>query len=73
MIRVTKVFPAWLGILAVGGTVLAVLQSVLLVAPQDDDGVLGLLGIAFVLVLLVWTAGASITLVRRVESIQRGR
>jgi hypothetical protein len=53
--------------------VLAVLQSVLLVAPQDDEGVLGLLGIAFVVVLVVWTAGASITLVRRVESIQRGR
>jgi hypothetical protein len=73
VIRVTKVFPAWLGVLAVGGTVLAVLQSVLLVAPQNDDGVLGLLGIAFVVVLLVWTAGASITLVRRVESIERAR
>jgi hypothetical protein len=73
VIRVTKVFPEWLALLAVGGTVLAVLQSVLLVAPQDDDGVLGLLGIAFVIVLLVWTAGASITLVRRVESIEHGR
>ena len=73
VIRITKVFPAWLAVLAVGGTVLAVLQSVLLVAPQDDDGVLGLLGIAFVVVLLVWTAGASITLVRRVESIERAR
>ncbi|MEA2244201.1 MAG: hypothetical protein QOD24_3757 [Solirubrobacteraceae bacterium] len=73
VIRVTKVFPEWLALLAVGGTVLAVLQSVVLVAPQDDDGVLGLLGIAFVIVLLVWTAGASITLVRRVESIEHGR
>jgi hypothetical protein len=73
LIRVTKVFPAWLALLAVAGTVLAVLQSVLLVAPQDDDGALGLLGIAFLVVLLVWTAGASITLVRRVESIERGR
>jgi hypothetical protein len=73
VIRVTQVLPQWLGVLAVAGTVLAVLQSVLLVAPQDDEGVLGLLGIAFVVVLLVWTAGASITLVRRVESIQRGR
>jgi hypothetical protein len=35
--------------------------------------VLGLLGIAFVVVLLVWTAAASITLVRRVESIERAR
>jgi hypothetical protein len=73
MIRVTKVFPQWLGILAVAGTVLAVLQSVLLVAPQDDDGALGLLGIGFVVVLIAWTLCASITLVRRVESIQRGR
>jgi hypothetical protein len=73
MIRVTEVFPQWLGILAVAGTVLAVLQSVLLVAPQDDDGALGLLGIGFVVVLIAWTLGASITLVRRVESIQRGR
>jgi hypothetical protein len=73
VIRVTKVLPEWLAVVAVGGTVLAILQSVLLVAPQDDDGVLGLLGIAFVVVLLVWTAGASITLVRRVESIQSAR
>jgi hypothetical protein len=73
MIRATNVFPAWLGLVAVGGTVLAVLQSVLLVAPQDDDGLLGLLGIAFMVVLLVWTLGASITLVRRVESIERAR
>jgi hypothetical protein len=73
VIRVTKVLPEWLGFLAVAGTVLSVLQSVLLLAPQDDDGVLGLLGVAFVVVLVVWTLGASITLVRRVDAIERGR
>jgi hypothetical protein len=66
VIRVTKVFPDWLGLLALAGTALGVVQSVLLLAPQDDDGVLGLLGIVFVVVLMLWVLAASITLVRRV-------
>jgi hypothetical protein len=72
VIRVTKVLPDWLGLLAFLGTILGVLQGVLLLAPQDDDGVLGLLGFAFTIVLMIWTLGASITLARRVEAIQRG-
>jgi uncharacterized protein DUF4386 len=71
VIRVTKVFPDWLAVLALVGTVLGVVQSALLLAPQDDDGVLGLLGIVFAIVLMIWVLAASITLVRRVEAIQR--
>jgi hypothetical protein len=73
VIRVTKVFPEWLGFLAVTTAVLGVLQSVIFLAPQDDDGPLGLVGVAFLVLFLVWTMGASITLARRVEAIQRGR
>jgi hypothetical protein len=65
VIRVTKVLPDWLAFVALVGTVLGVVQSVLLLAPQDDGGVLGLLGLAFVVVLMVWVLAASITLARR--------
>jgi hypothetical protein len=70
IIRVTKVLPAWIGVVALIGTVLGVLQSVLLLAPQDDDGVLGLLGIAYIVVLMVWVLAASVTIARRVETMQ---
>jgi hypothetical protein len=50
-----------------------VLQSTLLLAPQDDDGVLGALGLAFMVVVMVWTATLSVTLVRRVEAISASR
>lgn len=72
VIRVTKILPPWTSVLAVGGTVLGVVQSVLLLAPQNDDGPLGLLGYGFDVVLLVWVFVTSLTLVRRVDGIQRG-
>jgi hypothetical protein len=71
VVRVTKIFPEWLGLLAGVGLVLGVVQSVLLLAPQNDDGPLGLLGFAFDIVALVWVLAASILLVRRVEAIER--
>jgi hypothetical protein len=66
LIRVTKVLPAWLGWAAVAGFLLGLLQSILLLAPQDDDGALGVLGFIWFALFLVWVLGASITLVRRV-------
>jgi hypothetical protein len=71
VIRVTKVLPDWLAIVALVGTVLGVVQSVLLLAPQDDGGVLGLLGLAFIVVLMVWVLAASITLSRRGDAARR--
>ena len=66
LIRVTQVLPQWLGYLAMVGTALGAVQAVLLVAPQDDAGVLGALGYAWFGVFAIWTLGASLTLVRRV-------
>lgn len=66
LIRVTKALPEWLGWAAIAGFILGLLQSILLLAPQDDDGPLGLLGLIWFVVFLVWALGASITLVRRV-------
>ena len=66
LIRVTKVLPEWLGWTAVAGFVLGLLQMTLLLAPQDDDGALGVLGFVWFAVFLLWVLGASITLVRRV-------
>jgi hypothetical protein len=65
LIRVTSVLPGWLGWLAMGGTVLGAVQAILLLAPSDDDGPLGIIGFVWFLAFLVWTLGASITLVRR--------
>lgn len=66
LIRVTKVLPAWLGWVAVAGFVFGLLQATLLLAPQGDDGVLGLLGFVWFGIFLIWVLGASIALVRRV-------
>jgi hypothetical protein len=66
IIRVTKVLPQWLSWTAMVGTGLGVAQSAILLAPQDDDGLLGILGLVWFAVFLVWMLGASITLVRRV-------
>lgn len=66
LIRVTKVLPQWLGWTAFAGFVFGLLQAMLLLAPQDDDGLLGALGFVWFGIFLVWTLGASITLVRRV-------
>jgi hypothetical protein len=66
LIRVTGVLPQWLGYVAMAGTVLGVLQTMLLLAPQDDDGVLGALGFLWFFVFLVWTFSASAVLTRRV-------
>jgi hypothetical protein len=66
LVRVTGVLPQWLALLAMLGTVLGVVQAVLLVAPQDDNGVFGALAYAWFFVFAIWVAGASLTLVRRV-------
>lgn len=66
LVRVTKALPGWLGWAAVAGFLLGLLQSILLLAPQDDDGALGLLGLVWFALFLVWVLGASIALVRRV-------
>lgn len=65
LIRVTNVLPQWLGWVAGLGSVLGVVQAVLLLAPENDDGLLGLLGFVWFGVFLVWTLGASLVLVRR--------
>ena len=70
VVRVTKIFPEWLSYLAMLGAAFGVAQSVLFLAPQDDDGVLGFLGLGFGLLLAIWTLAASITLVRRVDTLQ---
>lgn len=73
VIRVTNVFDNWLAWLAAVGAVLGILQATLLLAPQDDDGVLGVLGLIYIVVVLVWTATASITLARRPEPVAATR
>lgn len=73
VIRVTDVFDSWLAWVAAVGAVLGIIQSTLLLAPQGDDGVLGLLGLAYIVVVMVWTATASITLARRVEAFALSR
>lgn len=73
VIRVTKVFPAWIGFVAVAGTIFGLIQSVLLLAPQDDDGIFGVVALLFLLLFVIYTVAASLTLIRRVEAIQRGR
>ena len=65
LIRVTKVLPDWLGLVAGLGTALGVVQAFLLVAPQDDNGLLGVLGFVWFFAFLVFTAGASAVLARR--------
>ena len=65
LIRVTKVLPAWLGWLAMAGALLGVMQSFVLLSPQNDNGALGALGYAWFVVFLVWTLGASVVLARR--------
>lgn len=72
LIRVTNVFAGWLGWLAAAGAVLGILQSSVLLAPQDDDGVLGWLGVGFAVVLVAWVALVSVTLYRRVDAGPRG-
>ena len=65
LVRVTNVLPQWLGWTAMLGTLLGAVQAILLIAPQDDDGVLGILGFAWFFVFLIWILGASIVLTRR--------
>jgi hypothetical protein len=65
LIRVTNVLPSWLAYVAGVATVLGVIQAIVLLAPEDDDGVLGLLGFAWFALFLVWTLGSSIVLTRR--------
>jgi hypothetical protein len=65
LIRTTKVLPQWLSVVAVVGAGLGIVQAVVLLAPQGDDGVLGALGYAWFAVFLVWTLGASVVLIRR--------
>jgi hypothetical protein len=67
LIRVTGVLPQWLGWLAMLGSVLGIVQAVLFVAPQDENGLLGALGYAWFLAFVIWVLGASVTLVRRVS------
>lgn len=67
LIRVTKVLPAWLGYVALVGTPLGIVQALLLVAPQDDNGALGALGYLWFLSFLVWTLGASAVLIKRAK------
>jgi hypothetical protein len=65
LIRVTKVLPEWLSYVAAIGTALGVVQAFLLVAPQDDNGLLGALGFAWFFAFLIFTFGASVVLTRR--------
>jgi hypothetical protein len=63
--RATQVLPAWLGYVALISTPLGVMQSFLLLAPQNDNGMFGVLGYAWFASFLVWLLGAAATLARR--------
>jgi hypothetical protein len=68
IIRVTQVLPAWLGGLAMAGTVIGFFQAVLILAPGSDNSVFGIANIIFFLLFLVFIAGSSLNLSRRVET-----
>lgn len=65
LIRVTKVLPEWLAYVALVTTPLGIIQVFLIVAPSDDNGILGAVGYLWFFGFLIWLLGASITLVRR--------
>jgi hypothetical protein len=68
IVRVTQVLPAWLGILALLGAVLGFFQAVVILSPGDDNGVFGVVGIAWFAVFLVYIFFASVSLARRAET-----
>jgi hypothetical protein len=68
IVRVTQVLPAWLGILALLGTVLGFFQAVVILSPGNDNGVFGVVGIAWFAVFLVYIFFASVNLARRAET-----
>jgi hypothetical protein len=67
LIRVTRSMPQWLSVLGLIATPLGVVQAFVLVAPSDDNGLLGVIGFAWFTVFMVWTIGASITLARQAK------
>ena len=68
VVQVTELFPRWVNVIALVGALLGIVQSTVLLAPQDDDGVLGMIGYAFIAVLLVWVTATSLLMARRLEA-----
>src|SRR3954451_5295205 len=68
IIRVSQVMPAWLGGLAMAGTVVGFFQAVLILSPGGDDSVFGIANIVFFAIFLIFIAGSSINLSRRFET-----
>jgi hypothetical protein len=65
LIRVTGVLPAWLGVVAAISVPLGFIQAVLVMAPEQDDNILGYSGLAWLVLFVVWMAGASIAMLRK--------
>jgi len=68
VIRVTQVLPAWIGVLAGLGAVLGFVQAVVILAPDQQDSVLGAAGIAWFVLFLVYVFATSVHVARRAET-----
>jgi hypothetical protein len=68
VIRVTQVFPEWIGALAGIGAVLGFFQAVVVLAPEQQDSILGLAGVAWFVLFLVYVLATSIHVARRAET-----
>ena len=68
VIRVTRVLPEWIGVIAAGGALLGFLQAVVVLSPGQQDSVFGLAGVVWFGLFLVYVLAASIHLARRAET-----
>jgi hypothetical protein len=68
VIRVTRVLPAWIGIVTLVGTVLGFFQAALILSPGQDDGVFGIATMLWLALFLVYTLATSIHVARRAET-----
>lgn len=68
IVRVTEVLPSWLGVTAMIGTVLGFFQAVLVLAPQEQNGVFGYAGLVWFLVFAIYIVGSSLNLAKRTET-----
>jgi hypothetical protein len=68
VIRVTEVFPQWIGGLAGVGVVIGFFQSVLILSPAQADSVFGWAGTAWFAIFLVYVLATSIHIARRAET-----